>query len=772
MLAGFEPIAIEYDGSTEVEEAYLREAAKGGGAAAGGAQAGEREGLISHHLSRNDLEAEDDLRIACSNPAASVSTSAASILGTPRLAYRGDGLAIPPPSISSHAEVASYSSLEDSASSTLSLPLSDSTLAPSPSVRLGWQDKSWSERFRYISYYLPILKWLPEYNFRESLMYDLVAGLTVGAMIIPQSIAYASLVNLSPLQGLGTAFLAKIVYLIFGTNRIMSMGPEATTAILLGHTISTQSDVQDAVRRGDNQAVLSLSTEYACVITLMCGVLTLVFGLLRLGFVDTVFSRPVLSGFIFGVGSLLIIEQFPKLVGAPSCTSTDCDETIGKLKHIGKVIFGQGDVNWRTILISVCAVSFLFGFAWLKKRYSNNKKLQLVPQVFILVFVVTLISYCANLKQYGVAVLGHQEKGFPTPQVPKVSGSRISNLFSSAITLAILGFIETQLVSKTIPSGSVVSPNRELVALGAMHIVASFFSCWSAYGSLTRTRVSVQAGARSPITALIAAIILLFTMTLIIPVFEHMPACVTASIIFYVGTTLLETHELKFTYKMKQWLDFALNAIMIVITIFLGVDTALFFAFAACLLIVIKNQNKPSMRLMGRLHERKGPFAPEADAQGYFEVEESADVHTVELQGILIYQIDGPLFFSNAEGLKERTRRIEFFGSVRSHPSEPERPLALRGIIFDLTAVTMIDATAASVLLEIIADYKHRNVRVAFVKLRKNLYKPFERAGLIEAIGGEQNLFRTIDQAMASLQQSLNEVAADQNSNSVLTKEV
>ncbi len=617
-----------------------------------------------------------------------------------------------------------------------------------------WKGKTWEERCRYLSYYFPVTMWLPKYNYKEMLLMDVLAGLSVGAMLIPQSIAYASIVGLAPLYGLATAFLAMIVYFIFGHSPILSIGPEATTSILISQAVFADPLVRAAKEAGAAN-LPDICSDVAATITIMTGILTLLFGIFRLGFVDTVFSRPVLSGFIFAVGSLLILDQTPKLLGVTPCKGEHCEETIEKIEYLGHKIFVEGDMNWRTFLMSFFCVSFLFAFAYIKKKYPEKKWLQMTPQVFIVVVLSTLMSFAIGLADYGVIILGDQKGGFPSPRAPVTDSDRISRYLSTAIVLTVLGFVETQLVNKTVTNptkNNAISANRELIALGITHITSSFFGCYAAFGSLTRTKVSNAAGAGSQITSLVASFMALLTMLFMLPLFKHMPLCVTASIIFYVGTSLLETHELKFTLKTRQWMDFGLNFIMIFVTFFFGVDTGIFFAFAACLLLVVRQQNKPAVRLMGRLKESVGPRNPNGEEEAYYEVEEGANMHNVELEGILIYQIDGPLFFSNAEGLKDRTRRIEFFGSIVSHPSEPLRPLSLKGIIFDLSAVTSVDATAAQVLLEIIADYRKRNVDVVIVKLRKSLRAHFIRAGIVESIGGTHKIFPSMKKATEYLQ--------------------
>jgi MFS superfamily sulfate permease-like transporter len=485
-----------------------------------------------------------------------------------------------------------------------------------------------------------------------------------------------------------------------------------------------------------------------------------------------------LAGFVTAIGGLLLVDQTPKVLGIPPCG--DCEDlTHLKVVYLIKSIFNW-DINWRTALIGVSCVLFLFLFQYLKHRDPDSKVLSRTPHIFLMVLIVTGLSYALELEKYGVIILGAQKGGIPAPSMPVIPSLMFSQYLSAAITLSVLGFVETQLVNKMVnPTGATISPNRELVALGAMHITNAVFGGYTAFGSLTRTKVAQRAGSRSQVSSLVAGVMLLMAILFLMPFFAHMPTAVTAAIIFYVATSLLETHDLIFCYRMRQWVDLSLLVSMAAVTFFFGVDTGLFFAFACCLLLVIKQQHKPAVRLLGRAAapsavaanvtngsrmrgvERMGGDASGNTGDAYYELEESSNIASeAAFEGILIYQIDGPLFFCNSEGLKDRTRRIEFLGSVICHPSEPVRPIALRCIIFDMTAVTSVDATAAQVLLEVIDDYKKRNVRVIFVKLRKALKEPLENSGVLGALGME-NVLLSIDAAIESVEESSEAEAGD-----------
>lgn len=600
------------------------------------------------------------------------------------------------------------------------------------------------DRLRYLSYYLPITTWLPKYQPGKQLMKDVIAGLSVGAMLTPQSLSYASILHLPPIHGLITALIAGIVYFFLGHSPILTVGPEATTSILLGEAILSIPIIKHA-KETNAENFVQLCYIAVSAISFITGMVTLLFGLFRLGFVDGVFSRPVLSGFICAVGLQLLIDQTPKVMGLPACH--ECENTWQKLGDLFDKIFLKWDVNYCAMVIGISCILFLAIFKYLKSNYPNNLVISRTPHIFILVVVITLLSYIFDFEgHFKILIIGKGNSTIPSPKFPTLyeDSETFSKYLSTAIILAVLGFVETQLVNKTIQiPGTTISPNRELVALGTMHMVASCFGGYAAYGSLTRTRVSLLSGTTSQIANLIAISMVLVSIVVLMDFFAYMPTAVTGGIVWFVATSLIETHETVFTFQTKQWLDFGLNLIMIVVTLFFGVDIGLFFAFAICLLLVIKQQNKPSVRLLGRFNHTT-PTVDSVDdvnqsQQGgneeYVEFNEHAKLHESALEGILIYQIDGPLFFCNAENLKDRMRRIEMFGSVLSHPSQPPHPLDLKAIIFDLQSVTSIDATAAAVLLELVEDYQKRDIQVIFVKLRRSLLPLMVDAGVVKKLG-------------------------------------
>ena len=586
-----------------------------------------------------------------------------------------------------------------------------------------------------IPYYVPVLSWMPAYK-REYFVSDLLAGLTVGVMLVPQGLTYAGLANLPPIYGLYAAFFPLITYVIMGSSRHLSIGPEVTTSILIGKTILEAAKLPEGADPDDDAVQLKYLVPVAMVLSLLVGVFSFLLGIVRLGFLDSILSRPILAGFINAVALTLIAEQANTILGIPhKGGDTPAEALWYALTHLGRT-------HVLTLLISLFCCMTMFGAGYVKKSVLPNSRIaQCIPDILVVVVLVTLLSYLMDFSGLGVATLNIKETGFRAPSIPRISELGNSFLVTSALTITLLGFVESQLVSKKFASkhGYSMSANRELVALGVCSMVGSFFGAYSAFGSIARTKVSETAGCKTNMTNLIASIVSLISIILILPVFSWTPRAVTASIIFVVAVGLIEWHEMHFIWTVKAWKDMLLSIVMTFVTFVFGVDTGVFFAFASCLLLVVKKTSRPGVTLLGRGYQ---------DDQ--FGAISELERGVSDIEGCLVYKLEGPLYFANAEKLKDSTRRMERYGGFHVHPSEAPKPMQLSSIIFDMSSLTSVDASALAIMHEIISHYREEGRRVCLVKIpRKVLYK-FQLAGILDLVGFE-NLYKGLDDVFAVL---------------------
>lgn len=240
---------------------------------------------------------------------------------------------------------------------------------------------------------------------------------------------------------------------------------------------------------------------------------------------------------------------------------------------------------------------------------------------------------------------------------------------------------------------------------------------------------------------LVAACVSLVVIIWLLPSFSLMPKAVSASIIFVVACSLLEYEEVIFIFRVRQWFDLALLVAMFIVTFFLGVDIGVFFAMGVCLLLAVKQTTLPGVTMLGRAH-----------ASDDFHDLSDMDEEAANIEGILIYKIEGALYFANCSKMKDSTKRAEVMGGFHVHPAEEPHPMAITSVVFDLSTLSSVDASALSIMLEIVTAYRERNARVCFVKLRRPLRPAFEAAGIIDVIGRE-NLYRNIERAVHDIQQ-------------------
>lgn len=302
---------------------------------------------------------------------------------------------------------------------------------------------TWKTIRTRLPYYIPCLSWMPSYP-RSNLLGDIVAGLSIGTMLVPQGLTYAALANLPPIYGLYTAFFPLLVYVLLGSSKHLSVGPEITSAILIGKTITQFPSVPDGPM--DDPAVSAALVSGALALSFTIGLVSLILGLTRLGFLDSILSKPMLAGFVLALAATLMCEQMPTMLGI----TAQCGETCKPGSLPGPVlIYVLGHVhltNWRTFLVALACCSFMIGFSWLKRRFPAQRALSLVPDVLIVVVVATFFSYLVDLHSHGVVTLGRVEYGFQAPAMPTLQTGSPSALISTAVTICMLGFVETQLV--------------------------------------------------------------------------------------------------------------------------------------------------------------------------------------------------------------------------------------------------------------------------------------------------------------------------------------
>ncbi|KAJ1950028.1 hypothetical protein FBU59_000873, partial [Linderina macrospora] len=644
--------------------------------------------------------------------------------------------------------------------------------------RLQWQDSVLSRRWwtRRIRYYVPIIGWLPNYKI-ANLAVDVKAGFMVACLLVPQALSYSSLTHLPPASGLYTALVPALIYGMLGTSRHLSMGPEALVSVLTGMVVKTQLKHLYAAYKPNvppDSAVDEFAVGVASVVALASGIFTFALGMFRFGFLDSMISESSLRGFISGAAIVVLIGQMRIVLGLPapsSVHSTPWHDLKYMLSHLNQI-------HIATALVSLGALAFLRLLRTAKKRSKGAQWLQNVPDTLVVIILTTVVSGYYNLQEnHDVPVFGTVDGELPSfaiPQIPPYVEAK--DIISSGITITMIGVVESVIVAREYASRNhyAVSSNRELVALGVSNVVGSAFGAYPAFGSLARSKLNDRAKARSQVSGIVAALLVLVSLLGLLPYLYHLPLGVLAAIIVDAVISLLTAtpRAIAFLVRVQAWSDLFLLVFICVCSVVASVEAGILLAVVISLVMVIKRSNMPKIKLLGRLtssdefhpidsasavatprrYDSSADIAGQSAGEVSFDDDDEEsyedDAQVEHVEGVLIVRVEEPLYFANAGQLNARLNRLELYGDMRVHPSEDPRMKPTRAVIFDVVGMSDIDGSALEILLNIIGEYGQRQVRVGFVRVCPHVRDLFERARMEEKVGGVYE-FDDINEALA-----------------------
>ncbi len=541
--------------------------------------------------------------------------------------------------------------------------------------------------------------WIREYR-KEDLPFDLVAGLTVGVMMIPQGMAYAMLAGLPPIYGLYAATVPMIVYGFLGSSRHLSVGPVAIDSILTAAAISV-------LAVAGSEEYISL----AITLALMVGLIQFGLGSSRLGFLVAFLSHPVIVGFTSAAAIIIGLSQLKPLLGI------DVPSHLYLHRIIGAIVDSGFDIHWVTAAIGLGGIVSLM----LLKRY-----LPRVPGPLLVVTAATILVYFLQLHLQGVSVIGDIPRGVPAPSLPKIDFDACRKLLPAAFAIALVSFMESNAVSRSIQARHKtykIKPNRELISLGLANLIGSFFKSFPVSGGLSRSVVNDQAGARSNLAAMIAALVVLLAILMLTPLFYYMPTAALAAIILSTIYKLINIKEAKNLWKIDRR-DFLMMMVTFFGTLFLGISTGVVIGVLLSLAWIIFEASYPHFAELGRI---PGTHS--------FRNVRRFDGLTIE-DGILIFRFDAPLFFANIDRFQDE---LYIRKSLRKFP--------VHSIIIDMESINTIDSSSLNILHEMADELSKENIRLIFSEIKGPIRDKFYRSGLTEKLG-EQSFFMTTEDAV------------------------
>nr|WP_298725713.1 sulfate permease [uncultured Steroidobacter sp.] len=533
---------------------------------------------------------------------------------------------------------------------------------------------------------------------------EVMAGVTVAALLVPQGIAYALLAGLPPVMGLYASILPMIMYALTGSGRHTSTGPVTVDSLMLVLGLST-------IATAGTTAYIAL----AVLLTAVVGVSQLLMGALRLGFLVNFLSYPVLAGFTSGIAIITVLGQLHHLLGIPQHQFPILYEAV--LDVVARV----DQANLATLAIGISCILLLWGFSKLSPK---------APGPLTMVVVCTLLSFVFRLDRHGVDVLGNVPGGLPHFSVPQFDWAQIEQLMPLALTMALVGFAQTVSVGKSLGNkyGYDIDANRELTALGLANISASVSQGYTVSGSLGRSALNATAGAKTPIAAIVTALCVLLIALFLTPVFTYLPDVTLAAIIVVSSLRLIDTREIKYLFNVKIT-EGLLLVFTFVATLVFGVMPGLLLGIVASILLFITLNTRPNAAILGRL----------PNTNIFRNVEHFPEAETIP--GLVILRIDASLYFANVVFLKERLHEI-------CHRYEGE----LQALILDASAVNDLDSSADTALHQLCDEFEKKGITFYIAGVKAPVREVMRRSGLYSRLGGD-HFFFTIDAAVRRFQE-------------------
>ncbi len=549
--------------------------------------------------------------------------------------------------------------------------------------------------------YLPIFNWLPHYH-RRLLGADLLAGLIVTVMVIPQSLAYALLAGLPAVVGLYASILPQLLYTFLGTSRTLAVGPVAIIALMTGAALSGVATPGSA--------------EYlqaALVLSLLSGAILVAMGALKMGFFSNFLSHPVISGFLTASGILIAVSQLGSLLGVSSSGFTLVERLITLLPNLPTF-------NPYTVAIGGGTLLFLV----LMRRYGKQslKKIGLPTALADLltkagpvfaVVVTTLAAWHWQLAyEHGVAVVGTIPSGLPALSFPWGDASLWRALLIPAMLISLVGFVESVSMGQMLAAKrrQRISPNQELIGLGAANLAAGFTSGMPVTGGLSRTVINYDAGAQTPAAGAFAALgIALVTMAFTGWLY-YLPIATLAATITVSILTLVDIPMLRQTWRYSRS-DFAAMAVTILLTLVEGIEAGIIGGVTLSIALFLYRTSRPHSALVGRVPDTE-----------HFRNVERHDVETVSNAALL--RIDESLYFANARYLEDTVYNL-----VASRPE-------LEHVVLICSAVNLIDASALESLDAINARLKDSNVKLHLSEVKGPVMDQLKKSDFLDALTG------------------------------------
>ncbi len=544
---------------------------------------------------------------------------------------------------------------------------------------------------------LPVRSWLPAYR-RQRLQGDLLAGVVVTALVIPQALGYATIAGVPVQAGLYAVPVALLAYVVLGSSPQLNVGPVSTVSVVSGSVVAAQAG-------GDPERAIALTIGLA----LMSGAVLVIAGLLRTGWVAEFLSKPIVTGFVFGLAVVIIVGEIPRLLGLPGVEGPVLSRLIATVQALP-------GVHPLTVVLGVVSLAVLF---------VGGAVAKVVPWGLLLVVGSLVASQVLGFADRGVEVVGAVPAGPPVPGLPALTTADLAALAVPAIGLALVGLAESLSAARLFAAsgGYRIDTDQEFVATGAANIASGLFGGLGVAGSLSKTAAVVRSGGTTQVTSVVAALVTLAILVLFAPTLSALPRAVLAAVVVHAVWGLIDVASLRrYAQVRRNDLVAALGALLGVVVF--GTLPGLAIAVGLSLLGLVYRSSRVEVEQLGRLPGEKAAWGAVTRHRSHRMIE-----------GLQILRLDASLFWVNAASVEEQVIAI-----VDADPTT-------RAVILDLEATDQLDSTSTDMLTKLLERLRRRDVDLYLVRVLYRARVVLERAGLREAIGDDHQ-WRTISEAV------------------------
>ncbi|XP_030948842.1 probable sulfate transporter 3.3 isoform X2 [Quercus lobata] len=533
-------------------------------------------------------------------------------------------------------------------------------------------------------YIFPILQWGPNYSLKL-FKSDIVAGLTIASLAIPQGISYAKLANLPPIVGLYSSFVPPLVYAVLGSSRDLAVGPVSIASLILGSML--RQEVSPS-----NDPLLFLQLAFSS--TFFAGLFQASLGLLRLGFIIDFLSKATLIGFMAGAAIIVSLQQLKSLLGITNFT-----KQMGLVPVLSSVFHNIKEWSWQTIVMGFCFLVLL-----LLARHVSMKR----PKLFwvsagaplVSVIVSTLLVFASKANNHGISVIGKLQEGLNPPSwhMLHFHGSHLGLVMKTGLVTGILSLTEGIAVGRTFAAlkDYQVDGNKEMIAIGLMNVVGSSTSCYVTTGAFSRSAVNHNAGAKTAASNIVMSVTVMVTLLLLMPLFQYTPNVVLGAIIVSAVVGLIDIPAAYQIWKVDKF-DFIVLLCAFLGVIFISVQDGLAFAVGLSIFKILLQITRPKIVMLGNI----------PGTHIYRNLHHYKEA--VRVPGFLILSIEAPINFANITYLNERILRwIEEFEAEE----DSKKQSSLQFVILDMSAVSAIDTSGVSLFKDLRKAMEKKGVEV------------------------------------------------------------